>query len=127
MSRKYFNKKRIKSNIDKTIDFHKLIDSVIVENKDYREIFDDAVQFKYGECLNEYYENDINAIMVNNIRHNCSNYDQLFKQMHMIHRSNMDYHQYKNCTLEKISNAYPFLKDECKRQKCKFNMVEIVN
>lgn len=124
MSRTYY-KKPIKSDMDKIIEFHKVINSVIIENKDCREIFDSAIRFEYGKSLDEYSEKSINAIMVNNIRHNCSNYDELLKPMHRIHRSDNDYIQYKNSVLERIANNYSFLKDECNKQKRKLDMVSI--
>lgn len=112
--------------MDKTIDLHKAINStVIYYDKDYREIFDNAIQFAYGVPLGEYYEKSIDAIMVNDIRHNCSNYDQILKQVYRINRSDNDYVQYKNSVLEKIANVYPSLKDECNKQKRKCDMVKI--
>lgn len=125
MKRGYSNNKVIKSNMDKTIDFYTAINSVIIYDKDYREIFDNAVQFGYGEPLEEYSEKSINAIMVNDIRHNCSNYDQVLKRIYKIRRSDNDYAQYKNSVLEKIANTYPGLRDECLKQKRKFDMVVI--
>lgn len=122
MNRQYI---KIRTGIDKTSDLYRVIESTIIEYKDYREIFDNAVQFEYGKTLDEYSEKGINAIMVNNIRHNCSNYDKMLKPMHRIHRSENDYIQYKNSVLEKIANVYPFLKDECNRQKRKLDMVSI--
>ena len=127
MKRGYSNNKVIKSNMDKTIDFYTAINSVTIYDKDYREIFDNAVKFGYGDPLEEYSEKSINAIMVNDIRHNCSNYDQVLKRIYKIRRSDNDYAQYKNSVLEKIANAYPGLKDECIKQKRKFDMVNICN
>lgn len=126
MNRKYIKYDNSKSNMDKTIDFYKIINSVVIENIDCREIFDNAVRYGYGKPLDEYSEKSINAIMVNDIRHNCSNYDQALKQVYRIHRSDNDYAQYKNSVLEKIANAYPFLRDECVKQKRKFDMIKIV-
>lgn len=121
------NRKYIKNDIDKIIDLYNIIDSVIIEKVDYREIFDSSIEYVYGDSLAEYTEHSIHSIMVNNIRHNYSNYDDITRLMHRINRSPNDYDQYKNCVLEKISNIYPFLKDECERQKRKFNMVDIVS
>mgnify|MGYP003321335147 CR=1 FL=1 len=64
--------------------------------------------------------------MVNNIRHNYSNYDETTRLVNRINRSDNDYNQYKNCVLNKIADAYPFLKKECERQKRRFDMVKIV-
>ena len=120
------NRKFIKNDIDKTACLYNAINSVIIDNRDCREIFDNAVQFGYGKSLNEYSEKSINAIMVNEIRHNESNYDEILKQVYRIHRSDNDYFQYKNSVLEKISSVYPFLKIECDKQKRLVNMVNIV-
>lgn len=125
MKRKYSKEKYVKSDIDKTIDLYNNINSVNIENKNCREIFDNAVQFAYGEPLLEYSERSIEAIMVNDIRHNYSNYDDNLKQVYKINRSDNDYYQYKNSVLEKISSNYPFLKNECDKQKRKFDMVKI--
>ena len=123
MNRRY--SKQIKSDMDKTIEFYKAVNSVTIINKNCREIFDNAVQFGYGQPLVEYSEKSINAIMVNDIRHNCSNYDEILKCIYKIRRSDNDYAQYKNSVLEKISSTYPFLKNECDKQKRKFDMVKI--
>jgi len=114
------------SDLEKTIRLYNTLDSIIIKSEDCRKIFEDAIQYEYGKSLDEYYENNINAIMVNNIRHNYSNYDELIKQVKRIHRTDNDYDQYKNCTLNKIAEAYPFLKKECERQKRQFDMVKIV-
>lgn len=112
--------------MNKIKNYYNLINSIEIENADYREIFDNAVKYVYHDPLNEYTENGINAIMVNNIRHNYSNYDQITRLIHRIHRCDYDYEQYKNCVLEKISNAYPLLEHECKRQKYQINMVKVL-
>lgn len=124
MNRKYFKQNKI----DKEKEFLKIIDSIIIEDRNYRDIFDDAVQFEYGKPLTEYYEKHIDRIMVNNIRHHYSNYDQVTKQMHKIHRYNgeSDYIQYKNSVLDKIANTYPLLEEECNKQKRRFNMVNLI-
>jgi lipopolysaccharide biosynthesis regulator YciM len=120
MKHKYINP------IIKTKNLYNAINSVSIETVDCRKIFEDAVKYEYNKPLDEYTENNINAIMVNNIRHNHSNYDQVIKQIHRIHRSDNDYEQYKNSVLEKIAIVYPFLKNECQRQKRIFDMVKIV-
>lgn len=114
-------------DINKTRKLYNAIDSTIIENRDYREIFDNAIEFRYDKPLYEYRENIIDSIIVNEIRHNCSNYDQILKQIHRIDRSGNynDYIQYKNSVLDKISKVYPFLKDECIKQKSKLDMVKI--
>ena len=128
MSRKHIKKRRKKEEkrtMNKTISIYNIINSTFIENKDYREIFDNAIQFAYNEPLDEYSEKSIDAIIVNDIRHNCSNYDYNLKQVYRINRSDNDYAQYKNSVLEKISNVYPSLRDECERQKRKCDMVKV--
>lgn len=130
MKRRHIEKHKVQKEIrelNKTINFYNIINSTNIENKDCRKIFDNSVQYAYGEVLDEYSEKSINAIMVNDIRHNCSNYDQNLKQIYRIHRSDSDYIQYKNSILNKISNAYPFLIDECNKQKRRCDMVKICN
>jgi hypothetical protein len=123
MNHKHFKNKY---TVDKTLQLHNIINSINIENVNYREIFDNAVQFAYGRPLEEYYEKNIEAIMVNDIRHNYSNYDDNLKRVYRIKRTDSDYEQYKNSVLEKISNTYPLLKDECNKQKRKCNMVKII-
>ena len=123
MNHKHFKNKY---TVDKTLQLHNIINSINIENVNYREIFDNAVQFAYGRPLEEYYEKNIEAIMVNDIRHNYSNYDDNLKRVYRIKRTDNDYEQYKNSVLEKISNTYPLLKDECNKQKRKCNMVKII-
>lgn len=124
MNRKYSNKP-VKNDMSKIMDYYRILDTIVIENKDYREVFDNAMQFAYGKSLDEYYDKNIDTIMVNNIRHNYSNYDQITRIMHRVRRCNMDYEQYKNSVLDKISVYYPLLRDECDRQKYKLDMVKI--
>lgn len=121
MNHKYIENR----NLKRIEHFYNAINSTVIEDRNCREIFDNAIQFGYGKPLDEYSEKSINAIMVNDIRHNCSNYDQVLKVIYRIHRSDNDYIQYKNSVLDKISNVYPFLKDECDKQKRKLDMVKV--
>jgi len=122
---KYKKKEGTRNLIKRTEHLYNAINSTEILVGDYRDILDDAVKFVYENPVYEYYENDIDAIMVNNIRHNYSNYDEILKSKYGIYRSEYDYAQYKNSILEKIANAYPHLKHECYRQKRKCDMVEI--
>ena len=129
MNRKYikYKKKENSRNLIRRAEcLYNAIDSTYILNADYREIFDNAVKFAYEGRVYEYYENDINAIMVNNIRHNYSNYDDILNSGYGIYRSEQDYVQYKNSILEKIGYVYPYLKNECIRQKRECNMVKII-
>ena len=118
--------KYTKTNIQKANEFYNIIENTIIRNGNYREIFDNAVNYAYGKPLDEYSEKSINAIMVNDIRHNYSNYDYMLKKVYKINRSDNDYIQYKNSILDKISKTYPSLKDECDKQKRKLDMVKII-
>lgn len=128
MNRKYIKRRNKECNrnlIKRTEHLYSAIDSTEIITGDYRDIFDNAVEFVYGEPICEYFENDIDAIIVNHIRHNYSNYDEILKGSHGINRSEYDYAQYKNCVLNKIADIYPSLKDACDKQKRKCDMVKI--
>lgn len=123
MNHKHFKKQY---NTDKTLQLYNIINSINIEDVNYRKIFDNAIQFAYGKPLEEYSEKSIEAIMVNDIRHNYSNYDDNLKKVYRIKRTDNDYIQYKNSVLEKISNIYPSLKNECDKQKRKCDMIKII-
>jgi hypothetical protein len=122
---KHKKKERGRDLIRRTEHLHNAINSTEIVIGDCREIFDDAVEFVYGKPNYEYLEKDIDAIMVNNIRHNYSNYDEILRGRDGIIRSEYDYMQYKNCVLDKIADSYPSLRDACEKQKRKCNMVRI--
>ena len=128
MNRKYIKHKKKEKDrnlIRRTECIHGAINSTEITIANFREIFDNAVQFAYNEPLEEYSEKSIDAIMVNDIRHNYSNYDQILKSPYGICRSECDYIQYKNAVLEKIAYTYPSLKDACDKQKRKCDMVKV--
>lgn len=125
MNHKSINRETSRNLIKRTEHLYAAINSTEILVADYREILNNAVKFVYGNPVNEYYESDICAIMVNNIRHNYSNYDEILNGEHGIYRSRNDYIQYKNSILEKISNVYPYLKHECYKQKRECNMVKV--
>lgn len=96
--------------------------------RDIRKIFDDALNFEYNgvEKPLEIREQNIQRIMVNTIRHSYSNYDIGLKQIYKLKSEDM-YFRYKNIILEQISNQYPYLKDECNKQKHIINMANIIS
>ena len=97
-------------------------------SKNMREIFDGAVSYDNtgAEVPIEFREAKVKRLMVNQIRHCNSNYNQQLKQIYNIDRSSAcQYHLYKNIVLDRIGNACPYLKDECSRQKRKMNMVRV--
>ena len=129
MNHKYIKHQKKENNrnlIRRAECLYNAINSTDIIYANYREIFDNAVKFVYNNPVYEYYENDINAIMVNNIRHKYSNYDQILNSGYGIYRSEQDYVQYKNSILEKIGYVYPYLKHECDRQKRECNMVRML-
>lgn len=97
-------------------------------SKNMRKIFDGAINYgnTRAEAPIEFKEAKVKRLMVNQIRHCNSNYNQQLKQIYNIDRSTeCQYHLYKNIVLDRIGNACPYLKDECSRQKQKINMVRI--
>lgn len=93
-----------------------------------REIYEDALKYEYikDDVPIIFRESNIKRILVNSIRHNYSNYNNGLKQIHLLNDSEDLYFRYKNITLNKIADQYPFLKYECDRQKYDINMVKIV-
>lgn len=111
----------------KTSELYGIMDSIIIDTKDYRDVLDNAIEFRFGKTKESYNENYLRAIMVNEIRHRCSNYNMLVRKVSRIHRSNNDYKQFKNSVLDKISKDYPLLKKDCNVQKIPNNMVKIIH
>lgn len=114
---------------------HSMINSLDVEdNINIRGVLNDALSYAktVSEDGLEFQERDIKHLLINNIRHEKSNYDDGLRKIHKIarkldHRSrnSSSYYLYKNATLDRISKAYPFLEKECKEQKHRMNMVKI--
>lgn len=95
---------------------------------DFREVFDDAVRCNItsSEKQLEFRERDINAILVNQIRHGYTNYEKSLKQIRKIRKNEeLYYRRYKNVVLDKISEKYPQLRYACKKQKYSINIVNI--
>jgi hypothetical protein len=105
---------------------YNVIDDIAVcDDIDTREVFENAVIHSYGDLNytdNEYRNKEVCAIMVNNIRHTCTNYENTLKNVYKI-GIRCGYQRYKNAVLENISSYYPYLSEECDRQKYKINMV----
>lgn len=109
--------------------FNKIIQNIKINtDNNLRDIFDSAVSFQYSTSDKpiEYNERNIKRIMVNSIRHDYSNYEDGLKQVHRLKMEEDIYFRYKNIILNCISIQYPFLKDECERQKNNINMVNII-
>lgn len=113
----------------KPIQFNTIIQNIRIEqNYDLRDIFNNALSYQYNESERPiiFKENDIKRFMVNSIRHNYSNYEDGLKQIHRLKMHEDIYFRYKNIVLNKISEMYPFLYDECKSQKHDVYMVDII-
>lgn len=113
--------------MDKYIEFGKLICSISINNANLRSILDSAIEYQYGNSPIEFYESEFYRLLVNNIRHSHSNYESGLSQLHKLRLSEIDYYRYKNAVLERISRAYPVLKDECDNQKHKVLLCKSLN
>lgn len=114
---------------------HAIINGVYIEPKNnIREVLDDALRYPNDASEDglEYREGDIKHLLVNHIRHEKTNYESGLKSIHKVgvkldrrYRNCASYYLYKNATLEKISQAYPFLERECDQQKRQMNMLRV--
>ena len=114
---------------------NEIINSIEVQHIDNaRVILDSAKKYvldnNKGSNLDT--ERGIKAIMVNHIRHNCTNYDESIKEMNALldassrKEKHTSYLMLKNNVLTKIAEAYPYLADECRSQKHIVNFLEDV-
>ena len=114
----------------------KLVQSIHVNNNsdNARSILEDALEYvdRPSDGVVEYRERDLKRIMVNEVRHNQATYEQGLKVIYRATRGcskreqDRIYNMYKNATLERISQSYPYLQDECNRQKHKVELVKII-
>ncbi len=95
--------------------------------KDQRNILDSALSYRYrrAETPIEFEERDLDRMMVNHIRHRCSNYNKQLRKLHRIDYTynNPNYIFYKNNVLDRISKEYPYLSNECNNQKMRMPLV----
>ena len=110
------------------------IDNISIDSsRNVRSILDDALEFNNMASDDKlvYREREVKHYMVNHIRHSATSYEIVLKTIHRVsapqdfQTRELNYHMYKNAILERISQAYPFLKSECDAQKYKINMVKI--
>lgn len=108
--------------------FISIISNSEVNIVDARNILNTALKYQYGqrEYPIEFKETNLQRIMVNSIRHTQSNYEHGLKQIHCLKTTEDIYFMYKNNMLRLISNKYPYLSDECKRQQHLLEMVKII-
>lgn len=88
----------------------------IDENINMRQAYDDAMKYEMNYTPMQIREDKAYRILVNNIRHKHTNYDKNLKNVYHI-KNNMYYNIYKNQVLSNISDNYPYLLDECNKQK----------
>lgn len=88
----------------------------IDENINMRQAYDDAMKYEMNYIPMQIREDKAYRILVNNIRHKHTNYDKNLKNVYHI-KNNMYYNVYKNQVLSNISDNYPYLLDECNKQK----------
>ena len=119
-------RKRCRQNDFKVM---RIIDDIDVTQLDLRSIMENAISYspKSSDKDGYFEESDLKKRMVNSIRHEGSNYDHSLRKLNRIYESYSDrqlhYHMIKNSTLTKISNLYPFLRNECDSMKCTVNMI----
>jgi len=114
---------------------HKIISDIYVYQlqDNTRLILDEALRYPNtaSEDGLEYKECDLKHLMINHIRHEKSNYECGLSNIKKIgqkidHKkyNSSSYFQYKNATLNRISQTYPFLERECEQQKHKIKMIK---
>ena len=103
---------------------------------DARSILEDALSYPntLSEDGLEYRERDLKRHLVNYIRHDKTNYESGLLDIHKVglrldHKwgDSQSYFLYKNATLSKISQAYPYLKEECDKQMRKIKLIRKAN
>jgi hypothetical protein len=124
-----YRKRVIKSEMDKRKELYDIISNIEIDNNaDCREIFDNSVKYRrIKRKSNEYRMRDVQTAMVNEVRHNYTNYDSRLRDVYHINMTDFDYMRYKNSVLNMIALNYNFLSDECLRQKHQVDMVKIIN
>lgn len=107
--------------------------STVEMENDSRKILDASLTYlnRPSEIGAEYQERDLMHIMVNNIRHCHSSYENGLRSLHNANRyapvgmNESMYYRYKNAILNKIAEVYPFLSKQCNEQKRSIKMVKL--
>lgn len=97
----------------------------IDENINMRQAYDDAMKYEMNYTPMQIREDKAYRILVNNIRHKHTNYDKNLKNVYHI-KNNIYYNVYKNQVLSNISDNYPYLLDECNKQKQYQTVIRLV-
>ena len=132
MKKKYKSKRRNNNSVKNDIKRRAIISNIqIYEDKqDVRSILEDALSFNNtnAETKLEYREREIKHFMVNHIRHINSSYEEGLKPLNHLpvnyKERRLNYLRYKNVTLNRIAEVYPFLEAECNQQKHRLRMTK---
>lgn len=110
-------KKRRKQRKKSTSNITSILNNISIDkNINMRQAYDDAMKYEMNYTPIQIREDKAYRILVNNIRHKHTNYDKNLKNIYHI-KNNMYYNVYKNQVLSNISDNYPYLLDECNKQK----------
>lgn len=103
--------------------FKRMLKKINVTHEDDRKVLDkslDHLTYKRRNIDQEFDERHIRRVMVNHIRHCNTKYDSLLSNCDIYDLYNYcDHPSYwliRNRTLEVISQAYPYLDNECRYQ-----------
>ena len=110
-------KKQQKSHKRSTPNITSILNNISIDkNINIRQAYDDAMKYEMNYTPVQIREDKAYRILVNNIRHKHTNYDKNLKNVYHI-KNNMYYNVYKNQVLSGISDKYPYLLNECNKQK----------
>ena len=117
--------------VEKESYFNQCLSEFQLQSIPIRNIYDEAVAYLNTTHPNtnkqEVFEDRIKRLMVNQIRHNYTNYDEELRKLKRVKREDQTYYYlYKNYTLKKIQEQYQYLEDACKRQKTNLTMAKRV-
>lgn len=109
--------KRKRRRIQSKNKIEEIINDISIEkNINIRQAYDDAMKYEMNYTPLQIREEKACRILVNNIRHKHTNYDANLKKVYHL-ENNKYYPVYKNNVLDNISNEYPYLSEECNKQK----------
>ena len=130
--KKKYKKRRGGNSVNNDMKRRAIINNIQIydDKQNVRSILDDALSFNNtnAEAKLEYREREIKHFMVNHIRHLNSSYEEGLKQINLLSGNykerRLNYLRYKNVTLNRIAEAYPFLEAECNQQKHRLRMTK---
>jgi len=122
------HKLETKSYIKETYD---IFDSCIVDTGlSEEQVYQDAMKYT-GKQYKSSCSLNAKRAMVNELRHNHTNYDNNLKRINYLAKMSGEqeflYRRYRNSCLTKIAKEYSFLSDECARQKKCAEMCTMIN